>query len=292
MPDPFGERVFHFANGVTATTDIAFSAIPGFRPLLLDLYRGAGSGPRPLVIYVHGGGWMIGHRRAPMIRNQDFTKVLADLSARGYVVASISYRFSKEAPFPAAQDDVRTAIRFLRANANKYGIDTSRVGIWGASAGAQLAVMEAVNCGKPASGEDQTNLTQTDCVTAAVGWYGPYDFRTWPAKYAPGPRNVYLDCPIGACSDERLAAVSAITYINPKDPPILLITGTEDNTVPDSQSREMAAALQAIDAPVQLEIIPGVGHGWKSPDEAKTIAAMDHAAEVTFRFFDSKLKTR
>lgn len=289
LPDPFGERVIDMGDGVSVTTDIAFSAIPGFRPLLLDLYRKKAAGTRPLVIYAHGGAWMIGHRRASVVPGVDFTKVLADLAARGYVVASISYRFNREAPFPAAQDDTRTAIRFLRANAEKYGIDPSRVAIWGSSAGAQLAVMEAVNCGKPVSGDDQSNSTQSDCVQAAVGWYGPYDFRSWAASYAPVPRNVYLDCMIGACSAERLAAVSAITFVDAKDPPILLVTGTTDESVPDSQSREMAAAAKAANASVELEIIPDVGHSWKSPDKNRTMAAMRHALDVTFRFFDEKL---
>lgn len=290
LPDPFGERVVDMGNGVSTTTDITFSAIPGFRPLLLDLYRAKGTEARPLVIYVHGGAWMIGHRRASVVPDMDSTRVLADLAARGYVVASISYRFSREAPFPAAQDDVRTAIRFLRAHAENYGIDPSRVAIWGSSAGAQLAVMAAVNCGKPVSGDDQANPGQSDCVQAAVGWYGPYDFRTWPASYAPTPRNVYLDCVTGACSAERLASVSAITFLDAKDPPTLLITGTADTTVPDSQSRQMATAAKAVNAPVELEIIPGVGHGWKSPDKDRRIAAMNHAVDLTFRFIDDKLK--
>lgn len=292
FPDPFGERVIDMGKGVNVTTDIAFSAIPGFRPLLLDLYRAKGAGARPLVVYVHGGAWMIGHRRALVVPGMNFTKVLADLARRGYAVASISYRFSKEAPFPAAQDDVRTAIRFLRANAEKYGIDPSRIAIWGSSAGAHLAVMAAVNCGKPVSGEDQTNPGQSDCVQAAVGWYGPYDFRSWPASYAPAPRNIYLDCMIGTCSDEKLASVSPITFIDAKDPPILLITGTNDTTVPDSQSRDMAAAAKAANAPVELEIIPDVGHGWKSPDKDRRIAAMNHAVDLTFRFIDEKLKAQ
>lgn len=291
LPDPFAERVVDM-GGVRVTTDIVYAAIPGFRPLQLDLYRPVGQEPRPLVVYIHGGGWMIGHRRAPIIPNQDFTKTLADLARRGYVVAAISYRFNKEAPFPAALDDVATAIRFLRADAKKYGIDPSRVATWGGSAGAQLAVLQAVNCGRLLAGDDRSNPEQSDCVSASVGWYGPYDFRDWGAAYAPVPRNIYLDCTIGACSAERLASASAITFVDAKDPPILLVTGSNDETVPDSQSRAMAAAIKAVNGSVELEVIPDVGHGWKSVDPAKRTAAMKLATDATFSFLDRHLKAR
>lgn len=292
IPDPFAGRVVQMEGGVTATTDVVYSTIPGYRPLLVDIYRAKSAKPQPLVIYVHGGGWMIGHRRASVVPGQDMTQTLAGLAARGFVVSAISYRFSKEAPFPAALDDLGTAIRFLRANAAEYGIDPSRIGVWGGSAGAQLAVMQGVRCVRPLSGDDRANGSQSDCVQAAVGWYGPYDFRTWPEDMAPDARNAYLGCAIERCSAARLAEVSAITFVDRKDPPVLLISGSEDTTVPSSQSLAMAEAMKAAGAPYKLEIIPGVGHGWKTPESDRRTAAMDQALGMTFGFFEEHLKGR
>lgn len=288
--DPMPERIVTFANGVNASTDIAFSTITGYRPMTLDLYRPKADGPRPLVIYIHGGAWMIGHKRQVSAAFSDFTAVLADLSARGYVVASLDYRLAREAPFPAAIDDVRTAIRFLKANAGRYGIDAQRVAIWGGSAGAQLAALAALDCGHAPSGEDKANAAESDCVQAGAVWYGVYDFATLPQWVVPQAVNAYLDCVKDACPPDRIAAASPAAHVDAKDPPMLLIHGADDKTVPMSQSQELAAKLKAAQVPVTLEIIPGVGHGWIGMDAATTRTAGQRALDLTFRFFDMQLK--
>ncbi|WP_157102412.1 alpha/beta hydrolase [Sphingobium sp. TCM1] len=289
LGDPMPERVVNFANGVKVSTDISFSTIPGYRPITLDLYRPKGDGPWPLVIYVHGGGWMAGHTRQSGAFS-DFTAVLADLSARGYVVASLEYRLSGEAPFPAAIDDVRSGIRFLKANASSYGIDAKHVAIWGGSAGGQLAALAALDCGHAPGGEDKSNIGENDCVQGAVGWYGVYDFATMPQSAIPRAENTYLDCIKGACPPERIAAASPASHVDAKDPPMLLIHGTEDKTVPATQSQELAAKLKSAHIPVTLEIISGVGHSWIGADAAATRAASLRALDLTFRFFDAQLK--
>jgi acetyl esterase/lipase len=147
--DNFPRMPVSFPNEVTAMPDLVYSTIPGFQPLKLDLYapaRRSASRGLPLVIYVHGGAWMGGHSRAAGAF-ADFPGVLASLSARGYVVASLNYRLSGEARFPAALHDVRAALRYLRANAARFGIDPRRVFLWGASAGGQLASLAATTCG-------------------------------------------------------------------------------------------------------------------------------------------------
>jgi len=290
LGDPMPERILTMPNGVAVSTDITFSTIPGYRPIVLDLYRPASADKAlPLVIYVHGGGWMAGHTRQSGAFS-DFPAVLADLSARGYVVASLEYRLSKEAPFPAAIDDVKTAIRFLRAKAGQYGIDGGRIAIWGGSAGGQLAALAALDCGHPPTGEDKSNAEQSDCVNAAVGWYGVYDFATMPQPANPRVENSYLDCTRGACPAERVAAASPAAHVDAKDPPMLLIHGMDDKVVPVSQSQELAAKLKAAKVPVTLEIIPGVGHSWIGANEAATRAASLHALDLSFRFFDAQLK--
>ncbi|MFZ2997449.1 alpha/beta fold hydrolase [Sphingobium sp.] len=289
LGDPLPERILTLGDGVRVSADIPFSTIPGFRPITLDIYRPRDMGPHPLVIYVHGGGWMNGHTRQSGAFS-DFTAVLADLSARGYVVASLEYRLSREAPFPAAIHDVRTAIRFLKAGAGRYGIDPRHVAIWGGSAGGQLAALAALDCGGAPTGDDRSNAGQSDCVQAAVGWYGVYDFATMPQSAIPRAENAYLGCEKGACPADRVAAASPAAHVDAKDSPMLLIHGTEDKTVPVTQSQELAAKLKAAKVPVTLEVIPAVGHSWIGADAAATRAASLHALDLTFRFFDMQLK--
>lgn len=289
--DPMPERILTFPNGVSVSTDITFSTITGFRPITLDLYRPKADGPRPLVIYVHGGAWMIGHPRQSGGAFSDFPAVLADLAARGYTVASLEYRLANEAPFPAAIDDVRTAIRFLKANAERYGIEARHVAIWGNSAGAQLAALAALDCGHSPRGEDKSNAGASDCVQAAVVWYGVYDFATLPQSVVPRAVNAYLDCTKDACPPDRIAAASPAAHVDAKDPPMLLIHGTADTTVPMTQSQQLAAKLEAAKVPVTLEMIPGVGHGWIGADAAATRTASLKALDLTFRFFDTQLKS-
>jgi acetyl esterase/lipase len=164
LADRYPERRVEFPRGVTSLADVAFSSPVGFRPLTLDLYlpkdrRQAA----PAIVYVHGGGWQSGHGRHAGAF-EDWPRVLAGFAARGYVVASVNYRLSGEAPSPAAANDVGEAMRWLRANAARYSIDPRRIGLWGVSAGGQIAAVVGTTCAEPA------------CVTAVVTWYGVFDF--------------------------------------------------------------------------------------------------------------------
>ncbi len=158
--DPMAERETRWANPRVGLTDLVYATLPGYRPLRLDLYREAGvDAPRPLVVVVHGGGWAHANPRVGA-GFKDFPSVLAYLAQRGYVVASIEYRLSGEAPFPAQVEDLQAALGFLRSGAARFGIDPDRVALWGLSAGAQIAALHATRC-RPA-----------DCVQALVGWFG------------------------------------------------------------------------------------------------------------------------
>src|SRR5262245_1854065 len=140
LEDRYPERRVAFPGGVTGLPDLTYATVAGFRPLTLDLYLPAGSvsGGAPVIIYVHGGGWTSGHTRHSGAF-ENWPGVLASLASKGYVVASLNYRLSSEAPSPAAEQDIKSAVRWLRASATRFGIDKRRVGIWGGSAGGQLA---------------------------------------------------------------------------------------------------------------------------------------------------------
>ena len=199
LEDRYPERRIAFPGGVTGLPDLTYSTLSGFRPLTLDLYLPAGqtTGGAPVIVYVHGGGWTGGHTRHSGAF-ENWPNVLASLAARGYVVASVNYRLSAEAPSPAAEQDVKSAVRWLRANATRFGVDKRRIGIWGGSAGGQLAALAGTSCGVSALAPpvaDAKAPLESDCVQAVVAWYGVFDFVPL-AKNVVAPPNVarYLGC--------------------------------------------------------------------------------------------------
>jgi acetyl esterase/lipase len=295
LEDPYPERRVAFPGGVTGLADLTYSMLSGFRPLTLDLYLPASQvgGGSPVIIYVHGGGWVGGHTRHSGAF-ENWPGVLALLAARGYVVASLNYRLSGEAPSPAAEQDVKSAVRWLRANATRFGVDKRRIGIWGGSAGGQLAALAGVSCGVSALAPpvvDAKAPLESDCVQAVVAWYGVFDFGPL-AKNAVPPPNVarYLGCEAGACSDDKIALASAIRYIDRTDPPFLLIHGALDKTVAVSQSENFHAALLAGAVKSQLIVLPDVDHSFVGDTAELTRTASLRALQATIDFFETTLR--
>jgi acetyl esterase/lipase len=292
--DAYPDRITKFPDGVTSFADVTFSTLPGFRPLAIDIYVPKKSGaPKPLILYIHGGGWMGGHTRQSAAFS-NFPAVLAKLASEGFVVASLEYRLSGEAPFPAQLQDARAAIRFLKANATKYGLDPSRVGVWGGSAGGHLAALAALSCGVT-SLDPAPAAPGSECVQAAVTWYGVFDFAPMLARQAPGnaalnpAENALLRCTPATCTPEAVRAVSPASYIDAKDPPFLLIHGEKDAVVPVAQSRDAEAAMKAAGMSVEAIYIAGADHSWISTTPSETRAATLKATNATFDFFHRKL---
>jgi acetyl esterase/lipase len=287
--DIYPDRVTSFPGGVTSLADVTYSVIPGFRPLIVDLYMPAGTTARPLIIYIHGGGWVGGHTRHSGALSE-FPRVLAKLASEGFVVASLEYRLSGEAPFPAALQDARAALRFLRANAAKYHIDPARAGVWGGSAGGHLAALLATSCGDasidPAPVPGATAPTPgSECAQAVVTWYGVFDFA--PIISRPGSDasvQRFLGC-TGPCDAKVIARASPVTYIGAGDPPFLLIHGERDRTVDVSQSHLAEARLRAAGIPVNAIYIPDVDHSFIGSTPELTRAATLQATNATFDFF-------
>ena len=236
--------------------------------------------------------------------------VLAAMARRGYVVAAVTYRFSGEAPSPAAPQDVKAAIRWLRANAAKFRIDKTRFVTLGGSAGGQLSGLVATSCdaaafapakpaGAGAGGGAATvehpvagaadPALESDCVQGAVAWYGIFDFRTMPG--AP-PERAYLGCKDTVCTEAQQLAASAVHYLDGKSPPMLLIAGAEDHLVPPRQSIDFHAAMMAAGIRSDLLIIPGVDHSFIGKTADDTRSASRLALARTIDFIDSVIGDR
>ncbi|WP_047147876.1 alpha/beta hydrolase [Aquamicrobium sp. LC103] len=292
--DAFPERMVEFPDGIVAIGDVTYDTQVGFRPLALDIYHDpAATEPKPVILYIHGGGWERSHKRAAGVFT-DFPGVLASFASRGFVVASAEYRLSGEAPFPAALHDVKAAIRFLRDNADKYGIDPERFGIWGSSAGGHLASLAAVSCDQQSLDVFSTAKPETStCVDAAAIWYGIFDFSTMgpvPEQSLAGDsRSRFLGCNPGYCTNYVVASASPVSFVDDKSPPFLLAHGTEDKVVPISQSREFEEKLKGAGVDVQTLYVEGVDHSFVAPDEALARSSALTAANRTFEFFVERL---
>ncbi|MDT0510001.1 alpha/beta hydrolase [Novosphingobium sp. MMS21-SN21R] len=286
MADKFPQVPVAFPKGVKAWRDVTYQVQPGFRPQIVDIYVPQGKGPHPLVLYIHGGGWMGGHTRQSGAF-ENFPAMLAAFAAEGFTVASVEYRLSGEAPFPAQSRDVNAALRFLRTNAAKYAIDPARVGVFGGSAGGHLAAMAGLGCRDtaldPASAQDH-------CVQAVVSWYGIFDFATMPRRDTPGsPEQMLLGCKDGNCPPNAQKNASPLTYLDPKDPPFLLIHGIDDKVVPASQSQQAEAAFKAAGVPVNAIYYPATDHSFMGQTPEDTRKASLAAMNATFDFFHEKL---
>ncbi|MBN1260785.1 MAG: alpha/beta hydrolase [Anaerolineae bacterium] len=239
----------------------------------LDLYWPAeGEGPFPVIISIHGGAFMIGDKR-----DIQLTPMLAGLK-RGFAVASINYRMSGEAIFPALVHDVKAAIRWVRANAAQFLFDPDKIAVWGGSAGGYLALMAGVSAGIPELDDlSLGNPEQSARVQAVVDWFGPTDFLKMDAQLeASGFPQTPKSAHNGPNSPESLIlgqqitqipevvqAANPETYIRPSLPPFLIQHGDQDDTVPYQQSVNMAAKLSAVLGldKVTLEILPNARHG-------------------------------
>jgi acetyl esterase/lipase len=267
-PKIYPLQTIAFPQGVIMS-EMVYSEPKGFRPLTLDLYLPGGkSFPRPGLIFVHGGSWNAGDSRHTGTFG-DFPGLLAAIAARGIVVASINYRLSGEARFPAALHDVKNAIRWLRGHASDYNVDETRIAIWGASAGGHLAALAGVSCGV-ASLEPPTLPTDkpaSDCVQAVIDWYGVTDFETLFADFGkPAPDKTvegdFLGCEPALCPIGAARNASPLPYIEAMSPPFLIQHGLEDTLVSPKQSQKLYDALRAKNVPAELVMYPGVGHGF------------------------------
>jgi acetyl esterase/lipase len=249
---------------------IVFAEREGFRALELDLYRPSepSDGTRPLLVYVHGGGWRLSHRsRAPRETREWSRGFFERLTDTGFVVAAPDYRLSDEAHFPAQLDDTLEAIRWLVAHAGELGVVPERTYLWGASAGGNLAALAALVAGTPP-------------VAGVVCWYPVTDLTALDQDATDSFEAHLLGGPIGQHFDLARAA-SPVTYVHSGSPPFLLQHGEDDTWVPHSQSVHLAEALRAAGGSVELEIVPGADHFFAGDADVEGI--FEHARDFLVR---------
>ena len=238
-------------------TDIEYARV-GEHVLKLDLHLPQAANP-PLIVYVHGGAWRAGSKSDVPI---------AKLLDHGFAIASVDYRLSTEAQFPAQIHDIKAAIRFLRAKAELFHIDAKRIAIIGSSAGGHLAALVGVTNGhKELEGKVGDHLDQSSDVQCIVSLFGASNLQTilsQSTEFGLKMRVPALQLLLGGQPTEKpdLAKLaSPVSHLDKDDPPLLLIHGDADPQMPPQQSQELAKAYEALKLPVQLIMLPGSKHG-------------------------------
>jgi len=248
-------------EGIRVFRDLAY-VTNGHQRQKLDLYLPAQGTNLPLVVWIHGGAWLAGSkercRALPLLKD-------------GFAVASINYRLSQHAIFPAQLEDCKAAVRWLRANAHAYGIDPDRIGVWGESAGGHLAALLGTT-GDATEFDTGGNLNVSSRVQAVCDWFGPTDFtqmNKFPAVQdhdAPdSPEARLIGGPIHENKDKAQRA-NPITYVSKDDPPFLIMHGDKDRLVPLNQSELLAEALKRAGVQVTFRVVHGAGHGFGAPE--------------------------
>lgn len=273
-------RTFADPSDTTTIDNLVYRKV-GDTELLLDLYLPKNPTAKPpMILCIHGGGWSRGNKKqCPAVM----------MVKDGYAVASIQYRLTDKASFPAQIEDCKAAVRWLRANADKYRFDGERIGVWGHSSGAHLAALLGTSGGVAELEGKGDNGDFSSRVQAVCEISGPADLvRMYEdvsrssSEMAPEAKNA-IEALIGGTFDSKKSvavAASPMTYVSKGDPPFLIIHGEEDATVPVKQSELFAAALKAAGVPVTLDVVAGRGHGTGGPRFEPMIKA----------FFDKNLR--
>jgi acetyl esterase/lipase len=231
-------------EGVSVEKDLVYAS-PDGKDLGLDLYRKESADKRPAVVCVHGGGWRGGNKQA-------MAGLCGMLAAEGYVAVSINYRLSGDAKYPAQIQDCQEAVRWLRRNAEKYGVDPERIGALGKSAGAHLAALLGVKAGEGCR------------IQAVVSYFGPHDLNATGG----GNQSATFQL-IGASRNDKPEIwkdARCSTHVTADDPPVLMIHGDKDATVPLSQSETFQKRLRETGVEAELVVVRGGGHGLRERD--------------------------
>jgi acetyl esterase/lipase len=268
-----------FPDSVVAEREVEYSAVGGRQTMDIVRPREASNGARPAVLLVHGGGFRGGTK-------EGYISLAIKLAEHGYVAATANYRLAPRNQFPAAVQDVKAAVRFLRANAMKYNLDPAHIGALGGSAGGHLVLMLGLTAGVEEFEGSGPNRDQSSAVQCVVDEYGPTDFTQSYSKSVDAAEVLpkFLG---GDLDHERLAHMrsSPLNWVTPNAAPVLAIHGTADNYVAYEQSLWMIERLIAAGVAAELETISGAGHGFRGADAQR-------ADDRALAWFDKYLKPK
>ncbi len=247
---------------VRVLRDVVFGT-GGGRELTMHIVlpKAKSDAPMPAYVWVHGGGWQGGTKDGGV-------RQVLPLVREGFVGATIEYRLTGEAPFPAQIEDCKCAIRYLRAHAEKYNIDPKRIAVGGSSAGGHLVALLGTSGGVMELEGTGGWADHSSAVQAVVDLYGPTDFKAFVTTVGyeghnrnGSPESKLLGGGEVLSNEGGIKRVNPITYVDKADPPFLIIHGTDDRTVPLNQSEAMHEALKSVDVESTLHVIEGAGHG-------------------------------
>lgn len=266
-------------EGVVFVQDVEYSN-PDDQHLQLNIaHPKEGARPFPTVLCIHGGGWIGGHRKS-------YDHQCLKLAEQGYVAATVSYRFAPKYPFPAAIHDCKAAVRWLRANADKYHIDPNRIGVMGGSAGGHLSQFLGVTNGVRSLEGTGGNAEQSSDVACVVNYFGPTDMAgMWGTSVAAKQALIPFLGGDSITARRNHILSSPISWVTPDAAPTLCIQGTRDTLVPFEQATLFVNRMKAADVEIDLLLIEGAGHGFGGENAVK-------AAKATLAFFDKHLKPK
>ncbi len=238
--------------------DITYAKV-GDRALKLDLYRSGDPHDKPFIVWIHGGAWRAGNKSSMPLKT---------LVQHGFSVASVEYRLTPEARFPANVHDIKAAIRFLRASSKSLRVNAERIVIAGASAGGHLAALVGVTNGhRQLEGSIGDHLSASSDVQGIVSFYGASNLTTILSQSTPhglGVRIPALQLLLGSQPEDAIQIAqlaSPVFHVESTDPPLLLIHGDQDPQMPINQSHELVGAYKKAGATVEMEVIHGAAHG-------------------------------
>lgn len=269
-------NVFDSSKFGTLEQDVTYCTMEGVELKMDVYYPSASQAPLPVTMYVHGGGWSSGDKAQGA-----GTQEIPALQSAGFLVVSVNYRLAPEHPFPAMLEDLKCAVRYLRAHAEEYNLDPNRIGVWGGSAGGHL--VNLLGTTDESAGFDVGEyLEYSSRVQAVVSMFGPTDLTVQFEGGYEGASRVF------AGFDAALA--SPVTYVSADDPPFLMLHGDSDKLIPIEQSQILLAALQAVGVPAELVTVTNSGHSFK-PVDGKTISpSRKEITQKVVEFFEKILK--
>jgi acetyl esterase/lipase len=252
--------------------DIEYAKV-GEVPLTLDLYLPHGKAREPLIVWVHGGAWRSGSKKS---------MPLSKMIDEGYPIASVDYRLSTQAKFPAQVHDIKAAIRFLRGHGEQWRLSTKKIVVAGDSAGGHLAALVGVSNGNAElEGNVGIDQNQNSDVQGIISFYGAANLTTILKQSTPHGLEVRvpaIDLLLGGQPEavpELARLASPVFHVDRHDPPLLLLHGDQDPQMPINQSLELLGAYKKVKAPVQLELVHGAGHGGAMFYDAERLAIVE-----------------